>query len=89
VRELAEHFTAKGYEINEKEMKDLMKHKFLGVEDRVIHNTVIPGQLRESSALDPGQMMVFLDQIWAWAADHGKTLKIPAESEYMKLKGDQ
>lgn len=89
LRELAEHFTAKGYEISEEEMKDLMKHRFLGVEDRVIHNTVIPGQLRKSRGLDPGEMMAFLDQVWAWAADHGKTLEIPADSEYMKLRGDQ
>jgi len=87
-RELSAHFSANGYEVSEKEMKDLMKHKFLGCEDRVIHNTVIPQQLRESSELDSGEMMVFLDQIWAWAADHGVTLQIPADSEYMKLKGE-
>ena len=86
-REMAEQFTAKGYEIDEKQMKDLCKNRFLGTEDRVIHNTVIPGQLRSTKALKTGEMMDYLDQVWAWAADHGIMLKIPADSEYMKLKG--
>ena len=88
-RELAEHYSSKGADISEEKMKDLMKYKHLGCEDRVVGKTVIPGQLRETSGLDRGEMMVFLDQVWAWAADHGVMLEIPADSEYMKLKGDQ
>tara|TARA_R100000951_G_scaffold105730_1_gene99703 strand:- start:950 stop:1393 length:444 start_codon:yes stop_codon:yes gene_type:complete len=87
-RELAEQFTAKGHQIDEQEMKKILKNRFLGVEDVVIQNTVIPGQLKETSKLAPGEMMFYLDQVWHWAADLGITLQIPADSEYMKLKGE-
>lgn len=86
-RELAEQFTAKNYEIDEEQMKMILKNRFLGTQDVVIHNTVIPGQLKETSKLQPGEMMRFLDQVWDWAADHGVVLEIPADSEYMKLRG--
>lgn len=87
-RELAEYYSSKGADITEEKMKDLMKYKYLGCADRVIGKTVIPDQLRETSALDRGEMMVFLDQVWSWAADNGVMLTIPADSEYMKLKGE-
>ena len=65
----------------------ILKNRFLGTQDVVIHNTVIAGQLKETSKLQPGEMMRFLDQVWDWAADHGVVLEIPADSEYMKLRG--
>jgi hypothetical protein len=39
-REMADHFSSKGADITEATMKELLKYKFLGTEDRVIHKTV-------------------------------------------------
>lgn len=86
-REMADHFSSKGADITEATMKELLKYKFLGTEDRVIHKTVIPAQVRETSGLGRGEMMDFMDQVQSWALDHGVKLTCPIDSEYMKLKG--
>ena len=86
-REMSEHFKAKGADITEERMKELIKYKILGTEDRKINNTVIPGQVRETSGLDRGEMMDFMDRVNEWAMDHGLFLSCPQDSEYMKLKG--
>lgn len=87
-RDMATHFSQKGAEVDEERMKDLMKYKFLGTEDRVIGNTIIPGQLRETSSLDRGEMMDFMDRVHDWALDHNVKLTCPIDSEYMKLQGE-
>ncbi len=83
--QLSREFTAKNYEVDKEQMKLILKNKFLGTQDIVIHNTVIEGQLRHTSDLGVGEMKDFMDQVWHWSADHGVILKIPADSEYMKL----
>lgn len=85
-REMADHFSAKGADVDEAKMKDLLKYKLLGTEDRVVNTTVIPNQLRETSSLDKGEMMDFLDRVHDWALDHGVKLSCPLDSEYMRLK---
>lgn len=85
-REMADHFSSKGADVTENKMKDLLKYKFLGTEDRVINTTVIPGQIRETSSLDKGEMMSFMDEVQSWALDHGVKLTCPIDSEYMKLR---
>lgn len=82
---MAEHFSAK-VDTNAEQMKSLMKYKFLGTEDVVVGNTVIQGQLRQTSKLTKGEMTQFMDEIHEWAADHGINLPIPQDSEYMKLR---
>ena len=86
-REMAEHFKSKGADVDEEKMKELIKYKILGTEDRQISNTIIPGQVRETSGLDRGEMMDFMDKVMEWALDHGVRLSCPQDSEYMKLKG--
>lgn len=86
-REMAEHFASRGADITEAKMKELLKYKFLGTENRIIGKTVIPDQVRETSGLDRGEMMDFMDQVMAWGLDHGCKLSCPQESEYMRLKG--
>jgi len=86
-REMATHFAAKGAEVTEEKIKILLKYKFLGTESIQINKTVIEDQVKETSGLDRGEMMFFMDQVQDWAMDHGVTLTCPAESEYMKLKG--
>jgi hypothetical protein len=85
-REMADHFKSRGADVNEDKMKDLLKYKFLGTEDRVVGKTVIPSQLRETSGLDKGEMMDFMDQVQNWGLDLGVELTCPADSEYMRLK---
>lgn len=85
--EMANHFTERGTEVTKDSMKELMKYKFLGTEDVVINNTVIPGQLRKSSRLDRGEMQFFLAQIQEWGLDHGVKLTAPANSTYMDIMG--
>ncbi len=89
MRHMAAHFTMRGTEVDEEEMKTLMVHKFLGTEDITINRTTIPAQLRRTSKLDKGEMQWFMDQVSAWAMDMGITLDAPAESEYMKLKREE
>lgn len=86
-REMSDHFKERGADITEERMKELIKYKILGTEDRKINNTVIPGQVRETSGLDRGEMMDFMDKVNEWAMDHGLFLSCPQDSEYMKLKG--
>lgn len=86
-REMAEHFKSKGADVDEEQMKELIKYKILGTEDRQISNTIIPAQIRETSGLDRGEMMDFMDKVMEWALDHGVRLSCPQDSEYMKLKG--
>ena len=85
-REIADHFSKK-VDVDQDKMKELLKYKLLGTEDIVVGSTVIRGQLRETSKLDTGEMLFFMDQVQAWAADHGVNVSCPADSEYMRLKG--
>ena len=84
--EMANQFAAGGADVDKESMKDLMKYRFLGTDDRVINNTVIPDQLRRTRDLDKGDMMFFLNQIQEWALDHGVKLTAPVNSEYMELR---
>lgn len=81
-REMASSFSERGRPITEQKMKLFMCHKFLGTETIEIGKTLIEGQVRHSSDLTSGEMMVFMDQVMAWAADHGVLLSHPQDSEY-------
>ncbi len=83
--EMATHFARK-VDIDAEGIKMLMKNMFLGTEDITVGSTVIPGQVRSTSKLDKGEMMHFLDNIYAWAVDHGVKLTNPNDSEWMRLK---
>ena len=85
-REMWQVFVEKDPSLTEEKMKKLMKYKFLGCADEVVSKTVIPAQLRETSGLDRGEMMHFMDQVQDWAMDHGVMLTCPADSEFMQLK---
>ena len=82
-RELATHFSRQQV-YGEEQIKELLVHKFLGTEDRVVGKTVIPGQLRKTSQLNSGEMKQFMDQILAWGADHGCLVSLPKDSEYKR-----
>tara|TARA_R110002020_G_scaffold292877_1_gene508307 strand:- start:1169 stop:1576 length:408 start_codon:yes stop_codon:yes gene_type:complete len=67
------------------DIHDLMRHKFLGYEDRVINNTVIAHQLKSTTACLTGEMFAYMEKVDAWSADMGCLLPIPEESEYKEL----
>ena len=80
---LSERFSAKG-QYSKEEMHDLMRHNFLGYEDRMIGNTLISQQLKSTTDLDSGEMFHYMEKIDAWAADHGCLLPRPSDGEYEK-----
>jgi hypothetical protein len=84
-REMSQHFSDRGADINEERMKELLCYKFLGTEDRKIGQTIIEAQVRHTSDLSPGEMTDFMDQCIAWALDHGVKLSNPPQSEYMRM----
>ena len=85
-KEMSDYFSAKGADVTPEKMKELLKYKLLGTEDRVINTTVIPNQIRRTRDLDRGEMMDFMDLVQNWALDNGVNVSCPAESEYMKLR---
>ena len=85
--EMADHFAERGADVDKERMKLMLKNKFLGTEDVLVGSTTIPGQVRHTSNLSPGEMCDFMDQVQNWALDNGVTLTCPADSEYMRLKG--
>ena len=87
-RDMTRYFKKRnGFIGTEGEMKLMMKNKFLGTEDLTIGNTVIPAQVRHTGNLNRGEMLQFMQQVEAWAIDHGVTLTKPQNSEYSKLGG--
>ena len=97
VRELHQHFTTQGaFEGTEQEIKLMLKHKFLGCEDVVITlavddvvREVVRNQVRQTSRLDRGEMMMFMERVEAWASDLGVMLTKPVDSEYFKNQQGQ
>jgi len=87
VSEMTAHFKKTMPGLTKKKMKILVKYKFLGTEDLVVGKTIIKGQVRETSSLDTGEMLEFMDKIQNWCLDLGVQLTCPADSEFMTLKG--
>lgn len=86
--ELAVSFTNRakdGSAWTKDDMHDLMRHQFLGYEEKVIGKTELKPTLKSTADLDRGEMHYFMEQIDAWGAEHGVMLPHPADSEYMKL----
>lgn len=73
--------------------KDL-KEMFLGYEEKE-HTNVITGKttythtLVKTSELDRESMHFYLQQVETWAYQNNLTLRIPNNSEYMKIKREQ
>jgi hypothetical protein len=87
VREMVMHFRKTRPDLTEEQMKTLVKYKFLGTADIVVGKTIIKDQVRETSSLDRGEMLEFMDKTQNWCLDLGVQLTCPADSEFMTLKG--
>jgi hypothetical protein len=86
---MAAKFTTKKNKFDKNEMHDMMRHKFLGYEDRTIGRTTIEHQLRSTKKLKTGEFFEYMEKVDAWAMDHGVNLPIPGMSQYMMLKEGQ
>ena len=73
-------------DLTEEDLKELLKFRYLGTEDKAVGTTVIPAQVRKTSKLDTGEMFDFMEQVHEWALDLGIKLTHPQDSEYMKLQ---
>ena len=67
------------------DMHYLMRHKFLGYEEKRIGKTVISNQLKSTTKLDKGEMFYYMEQINSWSAENSLLLPIPEESEYKDI----
>ena len=88
-RELSEAFIKKIPDATPEGVKWMMKHKFLGTQDVKVGQTEIKGQILSSSKLKKGEMVYFMDQVIAWAAEKGVILSLPQYNEYTELKQKQ
>ncbi|CDG89637.1 YbcN family protein [Xenorhabdus bovienii] len=92
--EISRFLKSNGAKFSPDEVKEMMKHTFLGYEvvERVDARTQEPERvrtLRQTSKLDTGEMFRFMEQVEQWAAGMGYFVTIPDDSEYMKLKRRQ
>jgi len=88
-RDMSEHFIEKVKTATPENIKLMMKHRFLGVQDIKVGKTVIKDQVKSTSSLTKGEMVHFMDNVYHWARDNGCILKVPADSEYQKLLNQQ
>ena len=83
--EMSMHFSQK-VPVSAEDMKTILKNNFLGLEDVVIGNTIIPAQLKSTRKLLKGEMHQFMEQVFHWGIDHGVTLTYPQESEFYRAR---
>ncbi len=92
--EISRYLISNGAKYSPEEVKEMLKHTFLGYE--VIEIMDVTTQLIErvrtlkrTSKLDTGDMFQFMERVEQWAASIGYFVTIPDNSEYMKLKQEQ
>ncbi len=92
--EISRYLISNGAKYSPEEVKEMLKHTFLGYE--VIEIMDVTTQLIErvrtlkrTSKLDTGDMFQFMERVEQWAASIGCFVTIPDNSEYMKLKQEQ
>jgi hypothetical protein len=89
--DISKYLISKGrIEWTEKKVKESLKSKFLGWEQREIIDVVtgeitVKEMLRESSKLDVGEAFHYTTQIIEWAESIGCEIKIPAKCEYREI----
>ena len=82
---MAKHFSSKAGTFTQDDMHDLMRHKFLGYDERKIGNTELPPQLKSTTKQNVGEMHHYLSQIDMWAATCGCLLPRPEDSIYDQM----
>ncbi|NHB94463.1 YbcN family protein [Photorhabdus cinerea] len=92
--EISRYLCANGAKYSLEEVKEMLKHTFLGYEvieimDVTTQLTERVRTLKRTSKLDTGDMFQFMERVEQWAVSIGCFVTIPANSEYMKLKQEQ
>ena len=87
MKQLADHFNTKlENPLTQEDMHDLMRHNFLGYEDKVINKTQINSQLRTTTKLTRTEFMDYMTKIDVWAQANGVLLVHPEDSDYANYK---
>ena len=86
LNQMAEHFSTRDNHFSKEDMHDLMRHKFLGYEDKKLGSTEIKNQLKTTTRLNTAVMAEYMNKIEAWAVDHGCLLPIPDHNEYQRYR---
>ncbi|UBX30211.1 MULTISPECIES: recombination protein NinB [Arsenophonus] len=92
--ELSKYLCANNANFTAEQVKEMLKHTFLGYEvvERIDVTTQQPERvrtLRRTSKLDTGEMHVFMQKVECWAIGIRCFVTIPDNSQYMKLKREQ
>jgi hypothetical protein len=89
IREMVAHFKPARPELDEEEMKSIVKYRFLGTESIKAGKIMIENQLRHTSKLKRGEMYEFMEQLNQWCLDLGLNLTVPDDSEFMQIRRSQ
>jgi len=89
IREMVAHFKPARPELDEEEMKSIVKYRFLGTESIKAGKIMIENQLRHTSKLKRGEMYHFMEQVNQWCLDLGLSLTVPDDSEFMQIRRSQ
>ncbi|PAV02389.1 hypothetical protein CBG25_11180 [Arsenophonus sp. ENCA] len=92
--ELSKYLCANNANFTAEQVKEMLKHTFLGYEvvERIDVTTQQPERVRtlkRTSKLDTGEMHVFMQKVECWAIGIRCFVTVPESSEYMKLKQEQ
>ena len=83
--QLAKFFTKEmNSDYDKDDMHNLMRHKFLGYEDKQIGNTQITRQLRSTARgkIKDSEFYYYMSELDAWSANYGCLLKRLSDSAY-------
>jgi hypothetical protein len=80
--ELAKHFSNDAGSYTKDEMHDLMRHKFLGYETKVIGNTELQPQLKSTAKLNTSEFCDYMMKVDVWAQSCSVLLPRPENNLY-------
>jgi len=83
--ELGESFSTDTVRHTKDDMHDMLRHKFLGTEQYQI-GTEVFNRLPSTKHFPKGVMSQYMEQVEAWATDHGVLLPIPNDNDYSKYR---
>jgi len=96
MQQLATHFNGRTYKtssgepgtmrMSKDDAHDLMRHNFLGYEERTVGRTNLQPRLISTASLSKGEMSEYMHKVDAWSQDHGVRLTYPNEGEYAQYK---
>ncbi len=83
---MAAYFSRPPRAFSKDDFHDLMRHKFLPLENKTVGNTPMPAKLTSTTALGVSRMYNFMMQIDVWSAEQGCYLPRPEDSDYQKYR---